>query len=110
MRGLLVIAIFLISMNCFSQERQLIVRIPPQTEFRIWRIKSQLECFKGIHFSGYHAESSCLMMKYDIRYVRDKRWITRTLRHLNGRMKTEILNGLSIYDVVEGKAGGICDE
>lgn len=86
-----------------AQEEQLIIRIPKQTEWKIYTISRQLKCLDGVHFSGYVNDASCILLRYDASTIKDISIITTTLHHLNKKLKYEIVKGITAFDVIDGK-------
>jgi hypothetical protein len=97
-------ALLLCTTQLKAQEEQLILRIPSgQSEKNVILIRRQLSALPGIHFSGYAKDVSCLLLRYDTDYIKSTDIITRTIRHLNKKLKVEIITGVTAYDVIDGK-------
>jgi hypothetical protein len=97
--------VFLTLMSCdlFGQEKQLIVQVPFQSEYNIYKIKKQLNCLEGIHFSGYAKDASCLLLRYNTDVIADQSIITTVIHHLNQKVKCKVIEGYTAYDVIDGK-------
>ena len=92
------------SLNMVSaQEMQLIVQLPLQSERNIYKIKKQLDCLEGIHFSGYVKDASCLLLRYNTSLIADKKIITTMIHHLNAKVKCKVIEGYTAYEVIDGK-------
>jgi hypothetical protein len=89
--------------DAVAQEKQLIIRIPNQTESSIIAIGKQLNCLEGLHFSGYVKNASCLLLRYDAATIKDVNIITTTLHHLNKKLNYEVVRGMTAFDVIDGK-------
>ncbi len=79
-----------------------------QPEENIYKINLQLKCIEGVRFHGYHAESSCLFIKYDDCTIADSEIITCSLSYLN-KIQTKLIRGLTFYDVIDGKSTGMME-
>lgn len=97
----------IISVSCRAQQtnnwKELIITSPHLDSKIVYKISKQLACLQGLHFSGYYAPASCLLLKYDSTKIIDPNIISVLIHHLNYKMKVEMLKGTSIYDVVDGK-------
>lgn len=83
--------------------KELILNIPPINEKVLIKIKSQLACIENIKFCGYDAENSCLYLRYDPEYILDPDIISTIVCALNDKMEVCLIEGLTIYDVIDGK-------
>ena len=101
----LVIILFLIlaGKSIFAQEKQLIIQLPLQSENNIYKIKHQLACLEGLHFTGYVKHASCILLKYNTNLIADKSIITTLIHHLNRKVKYKVIEGYTAYEVIDGK-------
>lgn len=83
--------------------KELIVQVPPLTEWKVYKISRQLSCIDGLRFLGYCKEQSCLLLHIDQSKIRNTEIVTTSIHHLNGKLKTEEIKGYSIYDVLDSK-------
>ena len=97
------LVLMLISFNAFSQEQQLIIRIPQQNEHTIMKIGRQLSCVDGVHFSGYVNHASCILLRYNKAIVKDEQIITSVIYHLNHKLRFEVIKGYTAYEVIDGR-------
>ena len=83
--------------------KELVIKTPVLNEGTVYNINRWMHCFDGVHLSGYHQSSSCLLIKYDTDKILDPTIIKVVISYLNQKMKSEVLNGYTIYDIVDDK-------
>jgi hypothetical protein len=83
--------------------KELIIKTPTLNEWTVFKINRWLHCLDGVHLSGYYQPSSCLLIKYDTNKIIDPAIITVVVSYLNQKMKSEVLSGYTIYDIVDDK-------
>jgi hypothetical protein len=83
--------------------KELIIRTPKLNEWTVFKINRWLHCLDGVHLSGYYQPSSCLLIKYDTSKIIDPAIIKVVISYLNQKMKSEVLSGYTIYDIVDDK-------
>ncbi len=86
-----------------SMEGELIISLPKLDDRCVYKINRQLACLEGLHFSGYYGPASCLLLKYDPDKILDPAIISTIVHHLNHKIKVQMIRGIRIYDVVDGK-------
>ena len=74
-----------------SKWKEIIINTQALDDDAINKINKQLTCLQGLHFSGYYAPASCLLLKYDPKKIIDPTIIYRMLYHLNCEMKITVL-------------------
>ncbi len=93
--------------SIYAQEtisyKELIVKVPDLTEWKAYKIQRQLACLDGLRYLGYFKERSCLLFHVDTKKIIDRTIITTIIHHLNGKMKTDVINGVTIYEVLDDK-------
>ena len=83
--------------------KELIIKTPTLNEWTVFKINRWLHCLDGVHLSGYYQPSSCLLIKYDTQKILDPAIIKVVISYLNQKMKSEVLSGYTIYDIVDNK-------
>lgn len=83
--------------------KKLIIKTPTLNEWTVFKINRWLHCLDGVHLSGYYQPSSCLLIKYDTSKIIDPAIIKVVISYLNQKMKSEVLSGYTIYDIVDSK-------
>ncbi len=83
--------------------KELVIKTPVLNEWTVYKINRWMHCLDGVHLSGYHQSSSCLLIKYDTDKILDPTIIKVVISYLNQKMKSEVLNGYTIYDIVDDK-------
>jgi hypothetical protein len=83
--------------------KELVIKTPVLNEWTVFRINRWIHCLEGVHLSGYHPSSSCLLIKYDTSKIIDPAIIKVVISYLNQKMKSEVLSGYTIYDIVDDK-------
>jgi hypothetical protein len=91
------------SAQCIIEWKELIIRTPKLNEWTVFKINRWLHCLDGVHLSGYYQPSSCLLIKYDTSKIIDPAIIKVVISYLNQKMKSEVLSGYTIYDIVDDK-------
>lgn len=86
-----------------SEWKELIIKTPTLNEWTVFKINRWLHCLDGVHLSGYYQPSSCLLIKYDTQKILDPAIIKVVISYLNQKMKSEVLSGYTIYDIVDNK-------
>ena len=86
--------------NSFNE---LIVQVPDLTEWKVYKISKQLSCLDGLRYLGYFKDGSCLLFHVDSKKIADTNIIITTIHHLNEKMKTDVIKGFSIYEVLDDK-------
>ncbi|MFM2155866.1 MAG: hypothetical protein RL516_615, partial [Bacteroidota bacterium] len=80
-----------------------VIKTPVLNEWTVFKINRWIHCLEGVHLSGYHQSSSCLLIKYDTSKIIDSAIIKVVISYLNQKMKSEVLSGYTIYDIVDNK-------
>ena len=83
--------------------KELIIKTPTLNEWTVFKINRWLHCLDGVHLSGYYQPSSCLLIKYDTSKIIDPAIIKVVISYLNQKMKSEVLSGYTIYEIVDNK-------
>lgn len=83
--------------------KELIVKVSQLSEWAVYKIRRQLSCLDGVHFSGYDSHSSCLLMQYDTHKIADSKLIIQIISGLNKSLKLTEISGYTIFDVLDGK-------
>jgi hypothetical protein len=83
--------------------KELVIKTPVLNEWTVFKINRWIHCLEGVHLSGYHQSSSCLLIKYDTSKIIDPAIIKVVISYLNQKMKSEVLSGYTIYDIVDNK-------
>jgi hypothetical protein len=83
--------------------KELIIKTPTLNEWTVFKINRWLHCLDGVHLSGYYQPSSCLLIRYDTNKILDPNIINLVISCLNLKMKSEVLNGYTIYEIVDNK-------
>ena len=83
--------------------KELIVNTPPLTEWAVFKIRRQLLCMEGVHFSGYDAHSSCLLLQYNPEKVAGGFILLDIMRGLNKPTKFREVTGYTIFEILDGK-------
>lgn len=83
--------------------KELIIKTPTLNEWTVFKINRWMHCLEGVHLSGYYQPSSCLLIKYDTQKILDPAIIKVVISYLNQKMKSEVLSGYTIYDIVDNK-------
>jgi hypothetical protein len=83
--------------------KELVIKTPVLNEWTVYKINRWMHCLDGVHLSGYHQSSSCLLIKYDTYKILDSTIIKVVISYLNQKIKSEVLNGYTIYDIVDDK-------
>ena len=83
--------------------KELIIKTPTLNEWTVFKINRWLHCLDGVHLSGYYQPSSCLLIKYDTSKIIDSAIIKVVISYLNQKMKSEVLSGYTIYEIVDNK-------
>ena len=100
---------FFVTMSLYSSAqnvsgwKELVIKTPLLNEWTVYKINRWMHCLDGVHLSGYHQSSSCLLIKYDTDKILDPTIIKVVISYLNQKMKSEVLNGYTIYDIVDDK-------
>jgi len=94
---------FISSAQNSSEWKELIIKTPTLNEWTVFKINRWLHCLDGVHLSGYYQPSSCLLIKYDTSKIIDPAIIKVVISYLNQKMKSEVLSGYTIYDIVDNK-------
>lgn len=94
---------FVSSAQNASEWKELIIKTPTLNEWTVFKINCWLHCLDGVHLSGYYQPSSCLLIKYDTQKILDPAIIKVVISYLNQKMKSELLSGYTIYDIVDNK-------
>jgi hypothetical protein len=100
---------FFVAMSLYSSAqnvsgwKELVIKTPVLNEWTVYKINRWMHCLDGVHLSGYHQSSSCLLIKYDTDKILDPTIIKVVISYLNQKMKSEVLNGYTIYDIVDDK-------
>jgi hypothetical protein len=99
----LFVAMSLSSSSQSSEWKELIIKTPTLNEWTVFKINRWLHCIEGVHLSGYYQPSSCLLIKYDTQKILDPAIIKVVISYLNEKMKSEVISGYTIYDIVDNK-------
>jgi len=83
--------------------KELVIKTPVLNEWTVFKINRWIHCLEGVHLSGYHQSSSCLLIKYDTSKIIDPAIIKVVISYLNQKMKSEVLLDYTIYDIVDNK-------
>ena len=83
--------------------KELVIKTPVLNEWTVFKINRWIHCLEGVHLSGYHQSSSCLLIKYDTSKIIDPAIIKVVISYLNQKMKSQVLSGYTIYDIVDNK-------
>jgi hypothetical protein len=83
--------------------KELVIKTPVLNEWTVFKINRWIHCLEGVHLSGYHQSSSCILIKYDTSKIIDPAIIKVVISYLNQKMKSEMLSGYTIYDIVDDK-------
>ena len=83
--------------------KELIIKTPTLNEWTVFKINRWMHCLDGVHLSGYYQPSSCLLIKYDTNKIIDPAIIKVVISYLNQKMKSEVLSGYTIYEIVDNK-------
>jgi hypothetical protein len=83
--------------------KELIVKVPKLNEWNVFKINRQLKCLDGVHLSGYHQPTSCLLLKYNPTILLDPEIVKVVLFRLNNKMKNHYVKGFTIFEVIDGK-------
>ena len=100
---------FFVTMSLYSSAqnvsgwKELVIKTPLLNEWTVYKINRWMHCLDGVHLSGYHQSSSCLLIKYDTDKILNPTIIKVVISYLNQKMKSEVLNGYTIYDIVDDK-------
>jgi len=100
---------FFVAMSLYSSAqnvsgwKELVIKTPLLNEWTVYKINRWMHCLDGVHLSGYHQSSSCLLIKYDTDKILDPTIIKVVISYLNQKMKSEVLNGYTIYEIVDDK-------
>ena len=86
-----------------TEWKELIIKTPTLNEWTVFKINRWLHCLEGVHLSGYYQPSSCLLIKYDTQKILDPAIIKVVFSYLNQKMKSEVLSGYTIFDIVDNK-------
>ncbi len=82
---------------------ELIIKTPRLNEWTVFKINRWLRCLDGVHLSGYYQPSSCLLIKYDTNKIIDPAIIKVVVSYFNQKIKSEVLSGYTICDIVDNK-------
>ena len=52
-----------------SDWKELVIKTPVLNEWTVFKINRWIHCIDGVHLSGYHQSSSCLLIKYDTQKI-----------------------------------------
>lgn len=83
--------------------RELILNTSPLSEWNVFKIRRQLLCMDGVHFSGYDKRSSCLLMQYNPDKIAGGFILLDIIKGLNKPMKFKEVAGYTIFDILDGK-------
>ena len=86
-----------------SNWKELILKVPTLDEQGVIRINRQLACFADLHFSGYVKNENCILLKYDPKKIIDPDIIETTICFLNNRLSITEIEGLTMYEIIDGK-------
>ena len=99
----LMLACQMASAQSNSVQKEMIVQVPSLSEWKVYKISKQLACLDGIRYLGYFKERSYLLLHVDAEKITDTGIITALIHHLNEKMKTDVITGISIYDALDYK-------
>jgi hypothetical protein len=102
MRFLLMLMVFF-CLKCSGQQQQLILKVSQLSEQSVVRISEKLNALQGVHFSGYVQHASCLLIRYDTQSVKNPAVIYKALYAADKKMKYTVVEGLTAYDVIDGR-------
>jgi hypothetical protein len=104
MRKALMISVMLAGLDARAGPmEELIVEVPGLSEWSVFKIRRQLLCLDGLHFSGYDVASSCLLLKIDPLRISSPALVVEVLKGLNKQQKFKLIKGYSIYQVIDGQ-------
>jgi hypothetical protein len=83
--------------------KELVIKTPVLNEWTVFKINRWIHCLEGVHLSGYHQSSSCLLIKYDTSKIIDPAIIKVVISYLNQKMNSQVISGYTIYDIVDNK-------
>ncbi len=83
--------------------KELILNAPPLSEWAVFKIRRQLACMEGLHFSGYDARSSCLLMQFDPDKIAGGFLVLELVKGLNKPLQFREVDGYTIYEILDGK-------
>ena len=83
--------------------KELVIKTPILNEWTVFKINRWIHCLEGVHLSGYHQSSSCLLIKYDTSKIIDPAIIKVVISYLNQKMNSQVISGYTIYDIVDDK-------
>ena len=86
-----------------SKWKDMILKVPSLDEQGVIRINRQLACFVDLHFSGYVKNENCILLKYDPKKIIDPDIIETTICFLNNRLSITEIEGLTMYEIIDGK-------
>jgi hypothetical protein len=91
------------SSQIVSGWKELVIKTPILNEWTVFKINRWIHCLEGVHLSGYHQSSSCLLIKYDTNKIIDPTIIKVVISYLNQKMNSQVISGYTIYDIVDDK-------
>jgi hypothetical protein len=91
------------SAQSVSGWKELVIKTPVLNEWSVFKINRWIHCLEGVHLSGYHQSSSCLLIKYDTSKIIDPAIIKVVISYLNQKMNSQVISGYTIYDIVDDK-------
>jgi hypothetical protein len=100
---LLFIPFFKIKAQQRNDWKELIVKVQDLSEVNVAKINLSLSSVKDLHFSGYIQSAGCLIIKYDPADPAYPAAILKTLEHFNGDCKVEVIEGFTVFEIVDGK-------
>ena len=104
MRKALMISVMLAGLDARAGPmEELIVEVPGLSEWSVFKIRRQLLCLDGLHFSGYDVASSCLLLEIDPLRISSPALVVEVLKGLNKQQKFTLIKGYSIYQVIDGQ-------
>lgn len=104
MRRALMISVMLAGLDARAGPmEELIVEVPGLSEWSVFKIRRQLLCLDGLHFSGYDVASSCLLLKFDPLRIASATLVLEVLKGLNKQQEFTLIKGYSIYQVIDGQ-------
>lgn len=83
--------------------KEFIVKVPNLSERKMNTICKQLSCLDGLRYLGYFKDGSCLLLHVDSKKIADTEIITTIIHHLNEKMKTDVIGGQTIYELLDNK-------
>lgn len=101
--ALLMVLVFTGGDGVATGHEDLVVRTSQLNEYTVSKIRRQLLCFPGVHFSGYDVRSSCLLIRYDRAQVASARLLLEALRVLNKPVRFSLVYGYTFYEIIDGK-------